>query len=301
MTAKEIDKLADSMLKKTGIDDEAIKTSENMLLTFTNIRNETGKNNRIFDRATESVADLATAMNQGAVPSADQMQRASIQLGKALNDPIKGIGALSRVGIQFTDQQKDQIEALVEGGKTIEAQKIILAELNKEVGGRAAAAGKTFAGQWRIMIETLNNLSGTLAAKLMPTIQKYLQIAVRWLSNSKNQKMIIDTVTLGGAGSEERPRCARHRIQSGDEGHRLDDEHAQAALRRLIAIKTLQMASALAGIVGGIDLIGRTAKVSTAQVRLLRLSLIALRLLGPVGIPGSSWSCTRRRPESTTR
>ena len=198
VTAKEIDELADSMLKKTGIDDEAIKTSENMLLTFTRIRNEVGENNRIFDRATESVADLATAMNQGAVPSADQMQRASIQLGKALNDPIKGVGALARVGIQFTKRQKDQIKTLVESGKTMEAQKVILAELNKEVGGRAAAAGKTFSGQWRILIETLNNLTGVLAAKLMPTIQRYLEMAVRWVSNSQNQKKVIDAVTAAG-------------------------------------------------------------------------------------------------------
>ena len=221
------------MLKKTGIDDEAIKTSENMLLTFTRIRNEAGENNRIFDRATESVADLATAMNQGAVPSADQMQRASIQLGKALNDPIKGVGALARVGIQFTKRQKDQIKTLVESGKTMEAQKVILAELNKEVGGRAAAAGKTFSGQWRILTETLNNLTGVLAAKLMPTIQKYLEMAVRWISNSQNQKKVIDAVSAAGHALEDRARHARRRLQDPVQDRRRQQERDHRPGRRL--------------------------------------------------------------------
>ena len=101
-------------------------------------------------------------------------------------------------GSIITKRQKDQIKTLVESGKTMEAQKVILAELNKEVGGRAAAAGKTFSGQWRILIETLNNLSGVLAAKLMPTIQKYLEMAVRWISNSQNQKKVIDAVSAAG-------------------------------------------------------------------------------------------------------
>ena len=75
------------MLKKTGIDDEATQAAENWLLTFTNIRNEVGKDNKIFDRATTATADLATAMTDGAVPSPEEMVQASKLLGKALNDP----------------------------------------------------------------------------------------------------------------------------------------------------------------------------------------------------------------------
>ena len=146
MSAKQVEQLADSMLKMTGIDDEAIKSGENMLLTFTNIRNEVGKGNDIFDQATEAMADLATRWPTARSRQREQMQQAAIQLGKALNDPIKGVGALRRVGVQFTDQQKAQIKALVKSGKTMEAQKIILAELNRGVrrpcgGGRQDVAG----------------------------------------------------------------------------------------------------------------------------------------------------------------
>lgn len=62
-----------------------------MLLTFTNIGKDT------FPKATETLLDMATAMNGGMAPSAEALSAQAIQLGKALNDPIKGISALSRV------------------------------------------------------------------------------------------------------------------------------------------------------------------------------------------------------------
>jgi hypothetical protein len=199
VSTKQIDALSESILTKTGIDDEATKAAGAWLLTFTKIRNEQGKGNKIFDEAVKATADLATAQNRGAIPSSEQMQKTATMVAKALNEPISGLTSLSRIGIQFTDQQKDQIKALVKAGKTVEAQKVILAELNKEVGGRAAAAGRTFTGQWAILTETLRNLAGTLLKDLMPTIRKYLTQAVRWLTNAENQKKIIDTVRTAAA------------------------------------------------------------------------------------------------------
>src|SRR5258708_1908746 len=61
------------------------------------------------------------------------------QLVKALNDPIHGVTSLMRVGVTFTAQQKEQIKTLVDTGHTMDAQKVILAELTKEFGGSAAA------------------------------------------------------------------------------------------------------------------------------------------------------------------
>src|SRR4051794_6249965 len=43
LTSKAISDLATAVSKKAGIDDEAIQSAENLLLTFTNIRNEAGK------------------------------------------------------------------------------------------------------------------------------------------------------------------------------------------------------------------------------------------------------------------
>jgi phage-related minor tail protein len=122
--------LATSISRKTGMDDEAIQSGENLLLTFTNIHNETGRGNQIFTRATRTIADMSAALGQDTKSSA-------IQLGKALNDPIKGVTALQRVGVSFTQSQRDQIKTLVESGNTLDAQKMILRELRKEFGGSA--------------------------------------------------------------------------------------------------------------------------------------------------------------------
>jgi hypothetical protein len=133
VSAGQVEKLSDAIERKTGVDGDAIQSGANLLLTFTNVRNEAGKGNQIFDQSTALLADMSVALGQDAKGSA-------IQLGKALNDPVKGVTALSKVGVSFTEQQKKQIKTLVDSGNVLGAQKIILAELSKEFGGAAAAA-----------------------------------------------------------------------------------------------------------------------------------------------------------------
>lgn len=161
VTAGQIGDLATAISNKTGVDDEAIQQGQNLLLTFTNIRNEAGKGNDIFNQSTQTLVDMAAAMGT-------DVKGGAVQLGKALNDPIAGIGALSRVGVTFTDQQKEQIKTLVNSGKTMDAQKIILAELNKEFGGSAAAqatAGQKLSVTWGNVQEQLGNA-------LLPVLDK---------------------------------------------------------------------------------------------------------------------------------
>lgn len=160
VSAGQISDLADSLSKKTGIDDEAIQTGENLLLTFKNIRNETGKGNDIFNQATAAVLDLSKQFGG--------IEASSVQVGKALNDPIAGVTALTRVGIQFTEAQKDQIKALVETGDTLGAQKIIMGEINAQVGGQAAAQA-TAADKLRVV---WGNLREELGARLLPIVDK---------------------------------------------------------------------------------------------------------------------------------
>jgi hypothetical protein len=139
VTANDVSTLASNLAYMSGVDDDLIQSGENLLLTFVNIRNEVGKGNDIFNQATGTVLDMSVALDQ-------DMKSSAIQLGKALNDPIKGITALQRVGVSFTEEQKKQIEVMVENNDILGAQKIILGELQTEFGGSAEAAGNTFAG-----------------------------------------------------------------------------------------------------------------------------------------------------------
>jgi len=163
ITAKGVTDLATALSKKTAIDDEAIQAGENMLLTFTNIRNEVGKGNDIFNQATKTVTDMSVALGQ-------DFKSSAIQLGKALNDPVAGITALQRVGVSFDEATKKQIDTLVKHGQTLEAQKIILGELNKEFGGSAKAQA-TASAQMGV---ALGNLAETIGGLLAPAINKVL-------------------------------------------------------------------------------------------------------------------------------
>lgn len=163
VSATQIASMADALEKKTGIDDIAIKQGSNLLLTFTRIRNEAGKGNDIFNQTTKIMADMSTAM--GTDP-----KTAAMQLGKALNDPVKGVTALGRAGVQFTADQKETIKTLVESGRVMDAQKLILKELETQFGGSAEAAGKTFAGRLAILRARLEEVAEKMAASLMPVL-----------------------------------------------------------------------------------------------------------------------------------
>jgi len=161
VSAGQVGALAESLSEKAGVDDEVIQTGANLLLTFKNVRNEAGQGSAIFDRATAAAVDLS-ASGFGSVDSSAKM------LGKALNDPLKGISALSRAGVTFTQQQKDQIKVLVESGDVLGAQKIILGEVESQVGG-VAAASATMGEKVKVSWDNLKEQVGTA---LLPALDK---------------------------------------------------------------------------------------------------------------------------------
>lgn len=162
VTAGEFGKLATAISNKTGIDDEQIQAGENMLATFTNVQNRLGKGNDIFTQATKVSTDLAVATGTDNV-------KANVLLGKALNDPLTGIGKLTKIGVTFTAQQKAQVKQMMKTGDVAGAQKIILKELGKEFGGSAAAqatAGEKAATAYA-------NLKESVGTALLPVLDKF--------------------------------------------------------------------------------------------------------------------------------
>ena len=127
-----LSKFADSQELLTGVQAESIKQVQATLMTFGELAQSADKVNGSFDRATKAALDLAAAGFGSAETNA-------IQLGKALNDPIKGLTALAKSGVTFTEAEKERIKTLVESNKIGEAQALILAAIEKQVGGTAAA------------------------------------------------------------------------------------------------------------------------------------------------------------------
>lgn len=145
-----------------GIDDDAVKATQAKLLTFKQLAVTAGEVGGSFDRATQAAIDLAAAGFGSAETNA-------IQLGKALQDPIKGITALARSGVTFTDTEKARIKTLVESNQIGEAQALILKAIETQVGGTAAA---TATGSEK-MKAGFDNLKETIGLALLPTFTTF--------------------------------------------------------------------------------------------------------------------------------
>jgi LysM repeat protein/uncharacterized membrane protein YphA (DoxX/SURF4 family) len=178
--------LASALQKVTRYDDESILSAENLLLTFTNI------NKKIFPETTKLVLDMSTALGQ-------DLKSSAIQVGKALQDPILGVTALRRVGVNFNKQQEEMIKGMVESGDLMGAQKYILKELKTEFGGAAEAAGKTFAGKLDILKNKFGDLLEVIGAKLVPVLEKGINFLSGLVDKIGNLSPEIVTLGLGFA------------------------------------------------------------------------------------------------------
>lgn len=162
-TSEQLQKAAEDLQHlSTFDDDDILKSVTANMLTFGNVTGDT------FDRAQQAALNLSARLGQ-------DLQSSAIQVGKALNDPIKGITALGRVGVSFTEQQKAQIRAMTEAGDVAGAQAIILGELEKQYGGAAKAArdatpGADTVDAWRNFQETV----GAIVAQVLPPLTNIL-------------------------------------------------------------------------------------------------------------------------------
>ena len=157
LTAKELTNMASALQKQTRVGDEAIINAQSLLLTFTKV----GKD--VFPDAIETILNMSEAMGQ-------DLQQGVIQVGKALNDPVLGVTALRRVGVQLSKQQEQQVKDFVKVGDVAAAQKIILGELETQFGGVAKAAGETLAGSLDKMRNATGDAAESLGEALGPAI-----------------------------------------------------------------------------------------------------------------------------------
>lgn len=125
-TAGELKKQAAALQSVSNFGDEAVINAQSMLLTFKEIKGDN------FTEAMKAAADMSSVLDT-------DLKSSVLQIGKALNDPIKGMSALTRSGVSFTEAQKEQVKALQESGDLMGAQKVILDELKGEFGGAAEA------------------------------------------------------------------------------------------------------------------------------------------------------------------
>lgn len=191
-TSVQISDLAGRLEEVSLYSDEAIQSGQNLLLTFGNIKGDQ------FDQATRAMVDLSQAMGQ-------DMKSSAIQLGKALNDPVEGVSALARVGVSFSESQKNTIKRLAETGKVAEAQGIVLAELNRQFGGQASAAREA-AGPLADLQMIFGRLQEVIGGRLLPVFDSLLAKLVPIFSSvaqwaAQNTDLVVQIMGIAAAGS----------------------------------------------------------------------------------------------------
>jgi hypothetical protein len=155
-----INKLAEAQGVELGISNLTIKATQAKLLTFKNLAKSAKTVGGAFDRANKAALDMAAAGFGSAEGNA-------VQLGKALENPIKGIAALAKSGVTFTDQEKEKIKTLVESNKMLEAQEMVLAAIETQVGGTAKAT----ADDTKRMQEGFAQFQQSLGLGLLPILE----------------------------------------------------------------------------------------------------------------------------------
>lgn len=187
LSLQDLQKEASRLQEQSLYGDEEILNSMAQLLTFTNI---SGKQ---FKDTQQVVMDLATTIGS-------DLKGSAIQLGKVLNDPVKNLSALTRVGVSFTPVQEKIIKGLAETGRMAESQSMILKILEGQYGGTAAAAAAAGTGPltqlWNILGDINEVIGGEVMEIIRPFIAQIKSLAVSFQGLNPNIKKAIAFFTI---------------------------------------------------------------------------------------------------------
>lgn len=189
VTAEEVDKLSNALAKTSLFEDDAIKSSQALLLTFTKVGKE------VFPDATQAIVNMSAKMGT-------DLQSSTIQLGKALNDPIQGLASLSRVGVQFTADQEAMIQKMVESGDIVGAQTVILKELETQFGGVAQDMAE--ADPFGMMKKSLDEVKESIGQALLPALTQLMSHITPLIERftawaEQNPELLSKLIMIGGA------------------------------------------------------------------------------------------------------
>ncbi|MEM6413200.1 MAG: hypothetical protein AAF720_00900 [Pseudomonadota bacterium] len=180
--AGELKKVAGELQAITLFGDEQILNGVTaQLLTFTNIAQDE------FLRTQKVALDLSTVLD-------GDLKSASIQLGKALNDPVKNLSALSRSGIQFSESQTQTIKTLAQTNQLAEAQGLILEELERQYGGQAEAAAAIGTGALKQLQNVVGDIGELLGQDLFNAIEGPVKALKDFLAIDENQVKVVNTI-----------------------------------------------------------------------------------------------------------
>tara|TARA_Y100001973_G_scaffold82057_2_gene121206 strand:+ start:18351 stop:20807 length:2457 start_codon:yes stop_codon:yes gene_type:complete len=239
VTTKQAEELASQLQKTTGVTDELTLESSALLLSFKNIGSD------VFPQAQKAVLDMTSALNGGRITT-ETLKTQSIQLAKALDDPIKGLASLSRTGTTFDNNTKKQIKTLAEQGKIFEAQTLLLNEINAQYGDTASI--DSYERSQRALQSAIGDLSEEVGFIFLPLMKEMTDSLTKFISS----------------------------LSSADVARGLAGISAGATAFGLMSINLKKVATSIIVIRKGIQELGILAVFTTGKIGLIVKSLIAV-------------------------
>lgn len=155
--------VADELGKATLFDQEDFTRGFKLLTSFKSIGTES------YERVALAAADLSTLVGT-------DLNSSFLQLAKALEDPARGLTALTRSGTTFNEQQRTQIKTLVESGQKAQAFNLVLKAIEGQAENAAKAAGSAgFAGAMDTLGENFRKFQEVVGQQAEPAATAFVK------------------------------------------------------------------------------------------------------------------------------
>jgi len=208
LTHRQLTLMASGLQSVTNVGDEALIETQALLLTFTRIQKD------VFPKALEAVLNVSEAMGQ-------DLKSSAVQVGKALNDPVTGLTALRRVGIQFSKEQELAIKKFDKTNNLASAQAIILQELQTQFGGLARSVKNTAIGSFTALGNSFGDMLEQIGSAISPFLESLSNSLeeITFIMKSEGEQQLIFLEKIGA--SEETISKARINLLKEEATERL--------------------------------------------------------------------------------
>jgi hypothetical protein len=185
---QELTKFTEELRNTTLFSRDEIELATAQLLTYKSISGDT------FESTLRLATDLSSVF--GGLTQSTQA------LARALDDPVRGLGELRKQGFTFSDQVTEQIKLLMQQNRLLDAQKIIIRELDAEVGGVAqqmrtgwVGALDQYSKAWEDFREAIGNalLEAGGGTSVMDTLTAAIRVSTEWVArNADAMRNFVD-------------------------------------------------------------------------------------------------------------
>lgn len=190
--AKQAEEYASKLQMVIGVEDEEIMAVQAKLATFQAVSNQIGRTSGVFNRATSAAFDLAAA-------GFGEASQNATQLGKALQEPLKGMAALRKSGSLTVADMERIGKRYRQTGNLLEAQNSILKAVEKQVKGVAAATATESSKMkvsWSELMESIGRTVMPIFSKIVERVQEIIGVFQNFVENNPNVVKAIGALGL---------------------------------------------------------------------------------------------------------